>query len=90
MALKNLKNEKKRKVSLLYDQLEKTRKDLLQVRFLKFNTVVYILFKDNSMRLHDMQKGEKHDLKKNLEIDLKLLQKLQVRLSLQKSDLKLN
>ena len=31
------------------------------------------------MRLHDMQKGEKHDLKKNLEIDLKLLQKLQVR-----------
>ena len=90
MALKNLKNEKKRKVSLLYDQLEKTRKDLLQVRFLKFNTVVYILFKDNSMRLHDMQKGEKHDLKKNLEIDLKLLQKLQVRLYLQKSDLKLN
>ena len=32
------------------------------------------------MRLQDMQKGEEHDLRKSLEIDLKLLQKLQVRL----------
>ena len=30
------------------------------------------------MRLNDQQKGEKHDLKRNLETDLKLLTKLQV------------
>ena len=31
LVLKKIKTEKKRKMSLLYDQLEKARKDLLQV-----------------------------------------------------------
>jgi len=32
LVLKKIKTEKKRKMSLLYDQLEKARKDLLQVK----------------------------------------------------------